>query len=98
MFDLFRETGLGSKSDFETGLWTRTLKPDLNRAILEIEITDSSHREVFDQIICNYYKQFYTCFRKKIPNHGQQRNKQESDKRGVNEELRMRMTMYVHIP
>ena len=33
----------------------------------------------------------FTCFRKKISKHGQQRSKQESDKRRVNEELRMRI-------
>ena len=31
----------------------------------------------------------FTCFRKKISKHGQQRNKQGSDKRKVHEELRM---------
>ena len=34
-----------------------------------------------------YYKQF-TCFHKKISKHGQQRNKQETDKRRVNEEIK----------
>ena len=33
----------------------------------------------------------FTCFQKKISKHGQQRNKQESDKRRVNGELRIRI-------
>ena len=33
----------------------------------------------------------FTCFRKEISKHGQQRNKQESDKQRVNEELRIRI-------